>query len=467
MNPNPRLLLLACLAASCAAHAAETTIAKRPFTIRHSLQATVLPAETVAIRLDARSWSDFALLEVAPHAASVKKDQPLLVFDAETIDQKLHDLRQSLETNTLALAQAELDLKELVDTTPHRLEAARRAAEEAREANEYFVKTRRAISEESADQTLERFKQSLANQTEELRQLEKMYAADDLTEETEEIILQRQRDRVVAAEFELKAATLNHKRTRELGIPREAVTLAENQRDTARALAKLEKDAPRAIRRKEIEVAGLKVALAREKESLAKIEADRSLFEIKAPADGWFYHGAIEDGRWTTGEAVKALIPHGRPLTRRTLATFIPAGAAMHLHARVNAATALQLDAASLKGNAWFEGREDQQAAIRLESIEALPATDGTFGAVFSATWPEDMNPRPGVPASLRILSYHAPEAMVVPAKALELGPDGWTVEVKLADGKTERRPVQRGRSSQEETQILEGLEAGQVVVSP
>ena len=38
---------------------------------------------------------------------------------------------------------------------------------------------------------------------------------------------------------------------------------------------------------------------------------------------------------------------------------------------------------------------------------------------------------------------------------------------MKLADGKTERRPVKRGRISGENTEILSGLEVGQVVIAP
>jgi hypothetical protein len=38
---------------------------------------------------------------------------------------------------------------------------------------------------------------------------------------------------------------------------------------------------------------------------------------------------------------------------------------------------------------------------------------------------------------------------------------------VKLADGKTERRPVKRGRVFNDECEILSGLETGQVVVVP
>jgi multidrug efflux pump subunit AcrA (membrane-fusion protein) len=43
----------------------------------------------------------------------------------------------------------------------------------------------------------------------------------------------------------------------------------------------------------------------------------------------------------------------------------------------------------------------------------------------------------------------------------------GWTVEVRLADGGSEIRPVKLGVATAKSVQILEGLEAGQVVVLP
>jgi HlyD family secretion protein len=175
---------------------------------------------------------------------------------------------------------------------------------------------RRKAEEENADQKLKRAEMFLENQSEELRQLKKMYEADDMTEETEEIILKRQQDRVEAAEFELRMQRLAHARSHGVLLPREAVKLAEAERDTAIAIAKFEHDAPRAIALKKIELQNLKTVLEREKQTLENLKADRKQFEITAPADGWFYHGAIENERWSPGEAAKSLVVQGRPAVR-------------------------------------------------------------------------------------------------------------------------------------------------------
>ena len=65
------------------------------------------------------------------------------------------------------------------------------------------------------------------------------------------------------------------------------------------------------------------------------------------------------------------------------------------------------------------------------------------------------------------MVSYTAEKAIVVPTKALSFGPEGWTVKVKLADGKNEARPVTRGKDDGERTEITAGLEVGQVVMVP
>ena len=451
---------------AAAAHAGEITIEPRPFTLEKSFSATALPDKGyVLLQIEPKSWADFQIKELAVHGSRVVKGDVLVSFDPETIDKKLADLRLSLDANTLNLAQAELDLKHLQETSPHKLEALRRAADIAKEENSYFTKTRRKAAEETAAMSLEHKKQVLSNQQEELRQLTKMYAADDITEDTEEIILTRQKDAVVSAEFALRMENLDYKRTLEVTLPREVVTLADNERDTAIRLRKAEQDIPRSIALQKLELETLKTTCQREEESLAKLEADRTQFEFKAPADGWFYHGPIENGRWTPAEAVKTLFTHGRPAVNRPFATFVPASAKLVLLAFLDEATARSLKPETT-GTALLAGREDIEIPVKIAKIAATPMPDGTYRADLTVTWPKDFTPVPGTSAQIRMISYYQEAAIAIPTKALSFDPKGWSVEVKLADGKTEHRPVKRGRVSKDDTEILSGLEVGQVILT-
>ena len=450
-----------------ASHAGEVSIELRPFFIEKSFSAAVLPgADGTLLKLEPKTWSDFQIIRLTPHGTKVAKGEVLVAFDPEEIDNQLEDARRALETGSLTLAQAELDSKLLLETAPHKLESARRAAEIAKEENAYFTKTRRKAREDAAAESLKRTEQMLSNQREELKQLSKMYEADDITEDTEEIILVRQQDAVASAEFALHMEALDHKRTLEVILPREAKTLADSERDTALALKKAEAEIPRAIELNKLALESLKSANLRAKQHLAELEADRTLFEFKAPADGTFHHGPMENGRWTPAEAIKYLVLRGRPPAHTAFATFVPAAAKLALVSFLDHATARSVKP-GLTGVASLAGREDVEIPVSLVTLAGVPGPDGNHRAELSVSWPKDLAPAAGATVEVRLISYQQPAAIVVPTKALASDPSGWTVEVKLADGKTERRPVKRGRVSKDETEILSGLEVGQVIVVP
>ena len=465
MRPSLVHTLPVLLAASL--QAAEFVIEERPFTIEAAFTATAIPeGDGVPLRLDAKTWEDFRIVRIASHGTNAKKGDLLVKFDATGIDRKLEDTRRAVSASELAVARTEQELKTLQETAPHKLDVLRRAAEIAKQDHAYFTKTGRKATEETAARELERKKQMLANQQEDLKQLAKMHAADNLTEESETIILARHKDDVAAAEFALRMETLDYQRALEVNLPREAITVAHNERDSAIALRTAEDEVPRGIELKKLELAALKAHLQREQQSLIELEQDRALFEFKAPAAGVFYHGPIENGRWSPGDAVKNLVEGGRPALRRSFAGFIPASATLALVAFVGEADARALKP-GLTGTAILTGRDDLEIPVRLTALSAVPETDGSFRADLSATWPKEATPVTGNSARIHMIAYHQERALAIPTDALSHGPKGWTVEVKLTDGKSELRPVKRGRVSGSHTEILSGLEIGQVILAP
>src|SRR5574340_381312 len=113
----------------------------------------------------------------------------------------------------IALKLAEQQFKTLSKTTPMDLAAADRDARELDEDTSYYFKVLRPMAVEMADYGLKSATQYVEYAEEELRQLEKMYKADDLTEETEEIILKRARNELEQVKFYLKREKIDHERT--------------------------------------------------------------------------------------------------------------------------------------------------------------------------------------------------------------------------------------------------------------
>jgi len=469
----PTTLILPLLALPVG-RAAEVTVEPKPFVIERSLTATALPMSPVSLKLDTDGWPSFEIRKIAAHGSRVAAGEVLVEFDTEALDRKIEDGRKALDSATLAFAQAENDLKSLKDNAPIKFDAAKRAARNSADDLAYFTQTSRKAQEEGAAQKLKRSKEQLANAKEELRQLEKMYKADDLVEETEEIILVRQRDAVAAAEFGLRMAEMDNKRTLDTTLPHLAEDYDAAARSTALALPKTEADVPRQIQQKEIEVTNSRTALARQKEDFQKLTEARKLADpVKASGPGLFYHGAIEDGRWAVGEAVKgSLVAHTLVPARRAYATFIPDGSPLGLVAFTEEGVARSLPRAAT-GIGSLPGREDLLVTATVKSVSETPGTDGRFRVDLAAVWPSAAPgdafspPEPGNSLQVRLISYENPTAIVLPATALKVGKDGWSVNVKLADGKSAPRPVKRGRASGEQVEILSGLEPGQVVITP
>ncbi|MGA0846410.1 MAG: hypothetical protein ACO3RV_07705 [Luteolibacter sp.] len=444
----------------------ETEVKAAPFTIKHQVSAVAIPRDFQPIMIDASAWTDFEITELTAHGSKVKKGDLLIQFESEKLDEKIEDMQRAIESRAREIQQTESDLRYLKSNSSNHLDALRRAVEIATEEHEYFTKTRRDADAEAADQRLKRAESFLENQSEELRQLELMYSADELTEETEEIILKRQRDRVDAARFELKIETLKHSRVHHVALPREAVNLSIQERDARIALEKYEADAPRQIAKATQQLESLKISQQREQDLLKKIEKDRDLLQISAESEGWFFHGSIEDGRWSVAETSKFLALHNKVPTKRNFAFLVRHDTQLDLIAHLNGATASQLEV-GLSGIAWPEGREDLSSDAELVGVASCPDAAGSHMAVFKAKDASKFNPTPLSKVYIHLISYHSDKVLSIPNEALQLEPQGWTVSVKLADGQTEKRIVQRGRVFNGKTEIVSGLSEGQVIILP
>ena len=201
-------------------------VEKGPFKIDVTLKG-VLEAQTmseIALSLEAWSPNKGGLLVVSKtieHGARVKKGDPVLWLDLEMIDQTIRDLETDRDLNDLALHLAEMELPVLEKSTPLEMADAERAKKRADEDLKRFLELDRSFAEKAADQIVKSYQNMVDYIKEELRQLEKMYRSKDLTEETEEIILRRQRHTVESAEFSLQEAEMDARNDSRSTLPRQ------------------------------------------------------------------------------------------------------------------------------------------------------------------------------------------------------------------------------------------------------
>ena len=175
-------------------------------------------AKSLAYAVD--HWQELKVLSAPLQGKEVKRGETLLRLNLERIRQEIQRLSNDLAMLDLnrEILDTELELAESL--APMKQREIDRLETYAKEDLERFQKTDLPFQIKSSQMSLNRQEQYLSYSLEELNQLKKMYEADDLTEETEEIIIQRAQNDVDQAKFYVESARKNFKEFNEVLVPR-------------------------------------------------------------------------------------------------------------------------------------------------------------------------------------------------------------------------------------------------------
>lgn len=446
------------------------TVKPKRLRIDLSLDGTLVANKMTEVPLRPDSWSDYEIVEVAPLGATVRKGETLFKFDSKKINEAIEDLELEQRLNELAILRADEELPRMETTLKMDSELADRSLREAKEDLVRYNETDRPMLVKTANFMLKFYSFMLDYEKEELTQLEKMYKADDLTEETEEIVLKRQRNAVEFAEFSLERAKLDTNEMLNIRLPRMDNQIKESldRAELARARAKMALSMD--LTRARYELEQRKKARAKSLEKHTKLLADRELMEIKSPADGVVYYGQCNNGRWgdatalvtkyqphnnVSGGAILMTIVEQRPLT-------IIASLAEENRPDVSA---------DQKVRVVLPAEASDRISGKVDSISPVPVSTGKFEIKFDLEQNEVPNwVVAGVGCKVNVTTYDKADVIVVPKKAVhddEADPEKhyvWLVDSDDASAKPQRREVTLGRLKGDDIEIRKGLEKGDVI---
>jgi HlyD family secretion protein len=434
------------------------------FELKITLDGVFEAAEQTPVSLNPEEWSDLTVVSVVDHGAVVKQGDVLVRLKTDDLEQQIADLEKARPLADLGLKLAKQELEALEKTTPLSLEAARRAKMEGEQDLAYFEDTGRPMQERDAHEDVKRLEQSLSYAKEELDQLEKMYKADELTEETEEIILQRTRNEVAYYEWMLEQTKARSERALNTLIPRQHLSERRSVENLDLAWRQAEQSLPENLRKKRLEVQAQELALKKSDETLADLKADLAALTVKAPHDGVVYYGASSRGKWITASTVdRKLVPGGKLMTAEVIMTIVkPAPLKIRTSVQENRLRHLTKGVAGLAAPGLDAEAEFKTA---LESVSLVPYADSTYDAVFTVpkTGPDGPAYYPGMTAKIRLDLYEAANALTAPKKAVHRDAEGHYVHLK--DGS--KRRIKVGKSNDEAYEILEGLKEGDEIKAP
>jgi multidrug resistance efflux pump len=408
------------------------------------------------------------VLQAVEHGTAVHRGDTLVRLDLARIDQAIKDLESERQLTDLAIKQAEEELPVLEKTLPLELAAAERSKKIADEDLQRHVETERAFLEKTAQYEVKSAANYLQYAKEELRQLEKMYRAKDLTEETEEIILKRQRDAVERSQFYLQSAELDRDLALKLLLPRRDVSMRENAQKQALALDKAKATLPLAVRQKHLALAKLRYDRDKAGDKLSKLQKDRAVMTVKSPADGIVYYGKCSRGQWSTASGMASRLLRGGTVSADEVILTVVKPRPQFVRAAVEEKD-LHLLRCGMPVKAVPVPYPDLKVPAKVAELSAIPVTPGNFEARVSLDLPQDAPAVvPGMACSVKVVAYAKPDALTLPSSAVfveELDEDSHYVYLPSKDGVPEKRPVVIGRQSGDKTEVLKGLHEGDEVL--
>jgi len=445
-----------------AAHTVQPELLK----IEAQLKGVFEAARAAEVVFRPEAWAELSVLEAAEPGAHVKKGDVVLSLDTTKIDEALRDAEAALALGDSGLKLAQDELAAMQKSLPLDLEAAERAKQTADEDLKRYTDIGRPAAVKEANFAVKNAENYLLYTQEELRQLEKMYKADDLTEETEEIILKRQRDAVERVAFGLEMARIKAEQTLKVDLPRQDVTTRDAAARQAIALAKAKATLPVAASKKRLELDKLKTDQAKAAEKLAKLKKDRETMVVKAPADGIVYYGSCVRGNWPK---LGQTLERGAALKPNDVVLSIVAPRPLFVRAVVPE-DQLEKLSAGIEGKATPVGYPSLSLKAKVEAVSEVPITAGNFEAKVAVDLPKEAAAIvPGMNCTLKLVSYLKKDALTVPAAAVftdEADGEATFVFVRKADGTPEKRPVTVGRKADSKAEVLKGLSKGDVVLT-
>ncbi|MED6299934.1 MAG: hypothetical protein VX860_07565 [Verrucomicrobiota bacterium] len=427
-----------------------------PFDIKVELDAFFSAEKEQQISLSPEAWTDMTLISALSHGTKVKKGQGLLTIETKKLKKAIEEIEIGNPAAKLALNLLESELASLEKSTPLLIGKTKRDKNISDENLSYYEKVGHPEAIRATELSLHFAMQSYDYAKEEYEQLLKMYEADDLTEETEEIILKRAKNSFERASENLRLSKMRIDRQLKITLPQELVA-----KKSVASIGEITfQDSmlilPRTLEQKRHAVQKARRDQTKAEENLKKLKADLKSFEVVSPADGTLYYGLSKDGKWITAPAIaKKLVPGGKLAPHEIFMTIVEPSS-LSLKASVPEAKLTHLKN-DLAATIIPTSNPSLKIKGKVISVNHIP---GSFSATLSA---ETKDPLlfPGMTAKVTIIAAEYDKVITVP-NALLNDSNVWIMngEEKI------QRPVKLGPSDGKVTVILEGLNEGEKVVT-
>jgi multidrug efflux pump subunit AcrA (membrane-fusion protein) len=433
-------------------------------TIRNTitLNGFIEDPDAIPISINTQNWADLRVSTPPIHGKEVKKGEVVLELDMEKIRNHLrflsHDLN-ILDINKEILL-AEIKLAE--ELAPLEKEEMDRFEKYVKEDYNRYNSIYLPFDKKSAAMSLKSSEQYLAYAAEELNQLKKMYEADDLTEETEEIILQRAQYQYERAKFSYEAAKIRNEEALKFQLPRGKKATDSNFDREKLSLQTLRKIKPAELNRKKLE--GRKMTEERKQFAIKKTKIEKDLnamHPIKSPVNGILFWGTFERGKWSGANSLKSKLRKGGVLKPNE--DFVTIAPSKRIRARLNLPEKnFHQVKIGNEAKLTLTSADESKIQSSIKSISKTPVQPGIYDLTADIIIPKGfLPPVPGSACSLECVTYYRKEAITLPSSVIHSetdDPDSKYIYFLNKTGKHQKKTIEIGKKSGDAVEILSGI---------
>ena len=412
------------------------------------------------VKSNTKQVTTLTIEKAVPHGSQVAKGEAIIWFETPQVDKQLREAETNAQLAELTRRDGLFKKEQAEKLSKLDREAIERTRRDAQQEYDNFVKVDLARRKQSAQFSLQLSEASLENAIEELEQLEKMYQEDELTEESEEIVLKRARRSVESAQFSLGSAKIRYERTLKQELPRAEETQKDIVVRQELTYDKAIHDFETSQKRQQNEEKKQEIQFQKQRKDLEELRQDRQNLVMKSPLDGVVYYGPIVFGRVIDirAQAKAGLVPGTSVTNQQILMTVVDP---TNLQIRLDLSEKdLGRVAIGTVGTLSPTAYENRNLSVKVESLSLVPHGPGKYDCVLSVQLGGNDPPvMPGMTGAVTLVVYENNDALLVPQAAVF--EDGKIVYMKLEEGQSEARPVKTGRKIGDKIEIREGLAAG------
>lgn len=449
----------------------EYTVKKQAFEKTLSLTAQATPIDYTTIAIDPQRWNLFTIESLPANGSIVRKGSKFLTLDTTLIDDQI-----DLETRTLAIEERKLvktklefeafKINHAEDLENNKVDFEKKAAD-----FKFFKEVEQPEQQTELKMKLLDAKEYLAYAEEEHSQLLKMYEADNLTEETEKIVLRRAKHQLKKMQQKLAKTEIevNHELT--VIVPRQLKERTALFERAKRDWELYQKTHSIDLEIRAHDLANQQKTFDNNAKKLEKLKHDRalmeSLFTYNSNQPARIYYGAVINGVWEKEDASKFLkvgasIPARQPFL--TLIVDKPNNYKFTTFLDKPAVSLLDRDTSYVlytMSNPWTPLSVKATILAYQQTLNNKVQVDFTLNQVN-----DQINALSQAKINATVASYDS--VITIPTKAITRKADGTcTARVKMAESDFKELVLKLGEEANGSIVVLDGLQEDQVVLMP